>query len=182
MTRTDIAKECLKNSLRSIADIVRVPLYGVAMTALSVFAIASGLIEPTTLYYNRARIGQLEVDLNWGKRLSGLMPCFQEIYDITDLPDNSYKVDTRYRSLSNVPETRLVNLEYHTIPSASDFERRLQNIARCQINFRRNSGNLFSLCDDGARWGKLRNDIIVQSAVYTDVKRFQALNPLIWAV
>lgn len=48
------------NTLRSLADIVRTPLYGIAMTVMHVAAVVLGIFSPNTLYETRAIIGDME--------------------------------------------------------------------------------------------------------------------------
>lgn len=56
-------EQCAENILNSFCDIIRTPLYGVAMLAVHVGGIFSGIFCPNSLYYTRDLVGKLERDL-----------------------------------------------------------------------------------------------------------------------
>lgn len=77
-----IAKLCVKNSFKSLADIVRTPLYGVAMEVVSATALIVGPLAPRSLYNLREAIGALVRSLNWNdkeKYMDDLFICFQPL-------------------------------------------------------------------------------------------------------
>jgi hypothetical protein len=81
----EIAKQCVKNSFKSLADIIRTPLYGVAMEVVSATALIVGPLAPRTLYTLREAIGALVRSLNWNDRqdyMNDLFMCFQPIKSI----------------------------------------------------------------------------------------------------
>jgi hypothetical protein len=122
------ANECLQNSIKSIVDIIRTPLYGLAMTIVTVAALILGAFSPQTLYESRQLLGEIEQAANWGKKHTPwtLAPCFQPF------PLNSLK--TRYG-------------KYHytdTLYRNDDaFETGLANFGRASILRRRRVYNLF---------------------------------------
>ncbi len=59
LNNKQIAKLCLNNSLNSIADIVRTPVYGLAMTAVSIAALIIGPLAPKKLYDLQKMEGKL---------------------------------------------------------------------------------------------------------------------------
>lgn len=72
---------CIQNSVRSICDIVRTPLFGLAMIISSIAVLVLGAINPESMYTNRDILGKIEQMSNWGERNTRetLTPCFQAI-------------------------------------------------------------------------------------------------------
>ncbi|MBA3236899.1 MAG: hypothetical protein H0T62_00930 [Parachlamydiaceae bacterium] len=78
-----------ENNLNSLCDIIRTPIYGVAMLTVHLAGIILGIFCPETLYYTRDLVGQLERELlrldcvqNTVASLSpyeSLSPCFSPI-------------------------------------------------------------------------------------------------------
>ncbi len=64
---------------RNLADVVRTPLYGLALTILAVVGLLFGLVCSERIYDIRAIAGRLEAHLNWGalRTSTTLAPCFQ---------------------------------------------------------------------------------------------------------
>lgn len=113
------------NMYRSCADIVRTPLYGLAMTITHIAALILGVISPNTLYKTREIIGKLERELMWGLKpfshhileipMGYLSPCFSPIKNVAcpDLtktlsshtemftPDPYVKIEDNRRGVSN---------------------------------------------------------------------------------
>lgn len=80
-------KFCSK-TVKSLADIVRTPLYCVILTVVTVSSILLAVILPNTLYYSRDIIGKIEQSANWGKKRTPwtVGNCFQA-YDLTELTE-----------------------------------------------------------------------------------------------
>ena len=76
--------EALKKSIRQIADIVRTPAYGVAMTVVNIAAAAIIPFSADKAYDLRNLHGRIEQSLNWGKKHTGwtLALCFQSGFNI----------------------------------------------------------------------------------------------------
>src|SRR5262249_48211820 len=68
-----ILENCIKNSLKSIADIVRTPVYGVAIIIVGIAIIIIGPFAPNTLYTSREILGKLMKSLYWS--VGAPIPC-----------------------------------------------------------------------------------------------------------
>jgi hypothetical protein len=123
--------EGLKNSVRSIADIVRTPLYNTAIILTTLTVLVIGMLSPQFAYTGRSWIGKIEQMGNWGEKhtLGTLAPCFQPFdLDILDAP----KYGKRYSNTIYV--------------SGDELEIRLQNFARGLIHHQRRNCNVFDGC------------------------------------
>lgn len=126
------ANQILKNSLRSIkhnlTDIIRTPLYSLAMTIVTLSAVIIGPFAPSKLYDLRARVGRLENKLNRGEdSIWNRAPCFQPLENLMHIHHLQYvKKDTQYEDE----------------PSLHG----LNNLARSYVKFRRTNRNLFNDC------------------------------------
>lgn len=85
----------LKNVVKSLVDIVRTPIYTIALTILSIAAVIIGPLRPTLLYDLRALAGKIEKSLVRGERYNGfiLAPCFQVRVNIMDVGIKYYNTD-----------------------------------------------------------------------------------------
>jgi hypothetical protein len=151
--RKKIAQNCLKNCVKSLADIVRTPLYGIAMIIVNVAALVIGPLAPKTLYDFREMTGKLIPSLSWQKTFveDDIFPCFQAFENLQNINNwDTPKEDTIY-------------------PSANAYLRGLSNFARSQIKFRREHyapfNNLF---------GKLDPNVRFVSPSYGDVEKAMA--------
>lgn len=61
-------KEAAIHIVHSFVDIVRTPLYGVAMMVVHLFAVVATPFAPKVSYYTRDAIGKMVRSLNWRKR------------------------------------------------------------------------------------------------------------------
>lgn len=113
-------------SVTAFTDIVRTPLYGIALTVCHLFSAAMGLLAPNTLYYTREITGNLELahlrkktifDKEGNPRRWALVGCF----------------------------TPLGSLLYEGT-SQQDIQFNLQNFAKAQIKFRRTTNAIFNDC------------------------------------
>jgi hypothetical protein len=80
-------KELGINTLKSLADIVRTPLYGIAITITHIAAVILGCASPNTLYKTREIAGKLERDLLRVERIFDggmwvVAPCFSPMRSI----------------------------------------------------------------------------------------------------
>ena len=88
-----------------LTDIVRTPIYGVALTVLAVVGFILGLFGSEKIYDLRLLMGKIEQSLNWGKPHTTwtLAPCFQPsdlnqidtIWGSRSFDDTSYPNDSR---------------------------------------------------------------------------------------
>lgn len=181
-TTGEIAKLCLHNSLRSLADIVRTPAYGIAMTVVSIVTLAFALLNPNDLYEGRCLIGRLECSEQWGSKGSGLMECFQPYAHITDFKKqyNRREADTDYAPTAVGREDRLQNLQTVSIPKTFDIW--LSNWARKVVRLRKKGMplvRLFLLAEKEAEWGKIRSNATFLSPTYELIKQYRKENPTI---
>jgi hypothetical protein len=83
-----------------LADIVRTPLYGVAMTIVNLTALIFGLLAPETLYDFREVTGKLVQSLYRKKDfVDDLFACFQPLTNLKDIGKEwgeEGKKDTKY--------------------------------------------------------------------------------------
>ena len=117
------------NIAKSIADIIRTPLYTLAMMVASIAVIIMSTFDPQLLYSGRALIGALEATSNWGwiHTRWTLAPCFQPT-PLTLLADYGNKPD--------YPDT--------IYPSQNPIDRELTHLARKHIRYLREHTDCFS--------------------------------------
>lgn len=149
LKKQQTAKESLKNSAKSIADIVRTPLYGIALTIISIAALAIIPINPNRAYDFREAYGKVERSLEWGKKLTPwtMAPCFQSYVNIDESISyitclKVHPEDTDYSSFIDQKN----NLEEFLDKMAPEdkLELRLANYARFLIESRRKEWNIFN--------------------------------------
>lgn len=124
----EIAKQCLKNSVKSLADIIRTPLYGVAMEVISVTALVVGPLAPRSLYTLREAVGALVRSLNWNDRqeyMNDMFICFQPLKNLN-------------RMITRAEEQQKNPVAFIQI--------QLNNYAQDNIEFRREERALFNDC------------------------------------
>lgn len=124
----EITRRCLKNSVKSLADIVRTPVYGVAMSIVSLAAVCIAPFSPTKLYDLRTVSGDLENKLLWGATADTweLTPCFKPTTSIK-------KIISRGSSATNISDK-------------TPFELGLEKLAASMVDFRRSSRVPFNDC------------------------------------
>src|SRR5262249_46850715 len=113
--------DCLRNSIRSLADIVRTPLFGLASLVTSIAILLASPFNSELLLSGRRLLGKIEVLANWGVKKSPwtLGFCFQPL----DL------------SFLNTYEGR--QEEKDTLYSSDDpLEKQLTHFARSAIHYR----------------------------------------------
>lgn len=122
------SKEALKNIINSMADIIRTPIYGIAMTVISIGSIILSPVSPNVLYHSREKIGQLERRLHrvenfFDSDFPVLSPCFSPIANI----GTAHKRYDRELSVYNT-------------------NRGLSKHAKSQISFRMEKAAIFNDC------------------------------------
>lgn len=129
--KKEIAQHCLKNCVKSLADIVRTPLYGIAMVIINVAALIIGPLAPKTLYDFREMTGKLIQFLSWQEEFveEDIFPCFQSLINLQHINEWGLREhkDTNYS----------VN--------ANEYVKGLSNFARSQIKFRKERTTLPSI-------------------------------------
>ena len=160
-------KDLGKNTLKSLADIVRTPAYGLAMTLTNIAGLVLGIISPNTLYETRAIAGKLEREMlrvdNIFKadRMWQLSPCFSPMKRFLTMKDGKY--------VERTPE---------------ELEKLLSHFAKSNIEFRREHAVIFNDC------GKLlpKDKVYISSAKKIGPEHFFAwleqllppVRPLAW--
>lgn len=150
----EIFYSCLRNSCRSLADIVRTPLYGIAMMVVSIAALLITPFYPYTIYSMREWIGQLIQSLEWHEidhYDRDPFPCFAPIDSLSEAHFFNKKYDNTY---------------YKT--GASAYEIGLNNLARAYVEFRRTH---YHPCNDPLRL--LDPEVQYISPCYGDVLKAQ---------
>jgi hypothetical protein len=133
-TKTDV----LKNSVRSIVDIFRTPIYGITLTIIS---LVGAVIIPFSLkkaYDIREIYGNVEYDFLWKQKKTfwTLAPCFHSFFNINE--------DVSYLScLEDYPDTDYSHCFYTKDHELIHLKVRLINFTRGKIIYRRRHWNLF---------------------------------------
>lgn len=150
-TKGEIAKACLLNSARSLADIVRTPLYGIAMTVVNIAALIIGPFAPKCLYDLRELTGKLVQSLNRSEEPvdDDFFRCFQEILTLENIYlRNKLNDDTIYS------------------PQAPGNIIGLNNLARANVRYLRAN---YVFCNNP--FGKLGYETSYTSASYASVEK-----------
>jgi len=84
--KKDLGKKILKEIGKNCADIIRTPLYALAMSILSIATTILAIYKKEYLYVGRALYGELQQSLNWGKKkgLWSFAPCMQPIANLNE--------------------------------------------------------------------------------------------------
>lgn len=119
-------REGIKNSFRSIADILLTPLFGLAIMISSVAVLCLASCDPESIYSGSALIGEIERYSNWGMRHTEwtLAKCFQPFpwylfakYDHRDkTKDTIYTADSAMDPLANFARARIRFMRQHVNP------------------------------------------------------------------
>jgi len=135
------AKEGFKNSVRSIADIIRTPIYGLTIMISSCALLIVGPFAPHSIYSFRKALGEIEQCQNWGftgwseKANWTLSSCFQpfpisylERYDNKTHENTLYSDDPLERQLTNFASSaiyhkrgRLDPYDCHHVPQKQTY-------------------------------------------------------------
>lgn len=156
LSNKEIAKNCLDRTVKSLADIVRTPAYGVALMVVSVAALIIGPlnIKGVTLYDLREIAGHLVQALyrNGPEAKKDLFICFQA-----------------FKNLKTIKKDDNINPEEDNTlypPHASDTKEKLIDFASANIYFRRKHYAIFN-----NPFGKLDRKVRYVSASYGDVEK-----------
>jgi len=96
----DIAGLAWSNVKMSLVDIVRTPVYTLALTIIAIAAVIIGPFAPRKLYEFRHLEGQLEIDLVRGQdEFWMIAPCFHSFYNLMDIhKKDKVHDDTKYHN------------------------------------------------------------------------------------
>lgn len=92
-------KEICKSAVCNLVDIVRTPIFEVALVVISLAGLLAIPFNPMLAYDFRAAIGQLSHELYWGKKYHlfiDLTPCMRRRVNIMDLELNRQKIKDEY--------------------------------------------------------------------------------------
>lgn len=96
--------------IRQLKDIVRTPLYGLALSVIHIAGVFAGLLMPNKIYDIRKLVGDTENKLNWGEKGSfpnpfhTMAPCCQPVGNLTNIDriwGQDRKDDTLYAEGEN---------------------------------------------------------------------------------
>jgi hypothetical protein len=134
------SKECFDNSVKSLADIVRTPVYGVVLTVISLAGVIAIPFSPNLAYDVREVYGNVEQSLNWGIRRTEttLARCFQPICNI-DGSKEQYLFENTNKNLED-KEYSEEDIKHIKIKNLED---RLNKFAERVIEHRRKYYNIF---------------------------------------
>jgi hypothetical protein len=113
---------CLKNSIRSLADIIRTPLFDIANIIGSLALLIISPFSPMLLYPGRRLLGRIELILTWGPGTKAsawtLAECFQPLrFSFFEHYKEKIHEDTFY-------------------PSDDLLDRQLTNFARSAVHYK----------------------------------------------
>lgn len=99
-------KEAAINTVKSLMDIIRTPLYGTAMVITQIFGTIIGIFAPNTLYYSRDMVGKLgrallRVDRMGNGGVWAFDPCFSPFQNLVRQGNTQEDIKNR---LSNFAE------------------------------------------------------------------------------
>lgn len=92
-------KEIGKSIVRNLIDVVRTPIYEVALIVISIAGLLAIPFSPVLAYDFRAQIGQLSNELYWDRRYElfiDLTPCMRRRANIMDFELNHQKIHKKY--------------------------------------------------------------------------------------
>lgn len=99
------AGETLQKVVCSLADIVRTPVYEVAIMVVTIAGLLTVPLHPELVYDFRAVIARLNRELGWGKKVAShdYMPCMQPKLNIMEftLNDQSIWQGREYEDITN---------------------------------------------------------------------------------
>lgn len=100
ITTRDLATRIIKVIGKNFLDIVKTPLYAIAMAIVALGSVILSIFKSDMLYHGRAAFGELLMSLNWGKKKTiwTIAPCMQPIADLNKDERKKYYVqkDTEY--------------------------------------------------------------------------------------
>jgi len=98
LSKKEIVYKVLRHIKNNFTDIVRTPLYTIALTVATLAAVLIVFFVPSKVYELRALAGRLEFDLNHRENSFWILaPCFQPLDNIANMHLSNYsKKDTVY--------------------------------------------------------------------------------------
>lgn len=115
------AEEIGKRIVRSLVDIVRTPIYDVALLMVTVAGLLAAPLQPELVYDIRALIGRLSRELNWGVRmpmgigfLHDLTPCMQPDVNIMEFTLNEQSIEAGFAKMFSTPNASSIDQQVET--------------------------------------------------------------------
>lgn len=133
ISEAELMKKIIKEVGKNLVDMVRTPLYAIAITIVGIAGVIIGPFAPKLLYDIRITAGKLDKSLNWDENSPWILfRCFQPIDNLMTIDqwDREYK-DTAYLKENEKDDPILLGLT---------------NYSRAQIKFRRDNHALFNDC------------------------------------
>lgn len=131
-------KELATHTFHSLSDIVRTPLYGLAITITHLAGILFGCISPNSLYKTRIIAGNLEMNMLRTKYSKWILsPCFSPIKNIAQHSEY-VKERNAYEIIFEAKDSKEDNKR--------SIEDMLERLAKNQIQFRIKNRALFNDC------------------------------------
>lgn len=87
-------------AIKSIIDVVRTPIYGVALTIIAIAGLAISFIQPACVNDIRKLHGKIELALYWGNKHRCLVQCFVPM-------ENLMKIERRNRLIEGISECQI---------------------------------------------------------------------------
>jgi hypothetical protein len=114
--------KCSVSVIHSLADIVRTPLYGSVLMVLHISTIFVYIFDPKATHRLRLITGQIELELERGRRERCLLRCFQPLDNLMTVDRRSDKIEgIVYPENSTPAQIGLINL-IHAIFKKRDQE------------------------------------------------------------
>lgn len=111
--KANLYKECTISVIKSLADIVRTPLYGIVLTVLHVAGAILYFIKPEKMNDVRAIAGKVDLSLSWGRKDRCLPECYQSMGNLMTVHKRGYKIEgVDYSEAQNDTQIGLINFAY----------------------------------------------------------------------
>lgn len=126
---------CIKNCAKSLADIIRTPLYGIVLTVLAAVSALSYPLIKDRIFDLRTVMGKIEQSLFWGERHASatLAHCFQPMANLNTIADHHrWKIEQdciAYPADATPTEKALANLAHAHTLKLNDLHERCKNFA-----------------------------------------------------
>lgn len=105
----DLTSRIIKIIAKNCIDIIRTPLYMIAMTITALLAVISAPFKHSLLYHGRVFYGELLMSLNWGEKTTiwTFAPCMQPLADLKNQNEQKMVYEEKDTLYDNVPRTKM---------------------------------------------------------------------------
>lgn len=111
--KANLYKECTISVIKSLADIVRTPLYGIVLTVMHVAGAILYFIKPEKMNDVRSMAGKVDLSLSWDRKERCFPECYQSMDNLMTVHRRSYKIEgVDYSAAQNDTQIGLINLAY----------------------------------------------------------------------